>query len=380
MTDKFQFTLHKTDGAARLGTVHTLHGDIRTPAFMPVGTVGTVKALYLEQVKEAGADIILGNVYHLMLRPGAERVARLGGLHKFIGWDGPILTDSGGFQVMSLSQIRKITEDGATFQSHIDGSKYELSPERSMEIQRLLGSTIHMQLDECIAFPHTRADAERAMQLSLRWAKRSREAFGDQPGRGCFGIVQGGTDAALREESAKGLQEIGFHGYAVGGLAVGEGQDLMLSTLDVTCPHLPDDKPRYLMGVGTPDDLLEAVARGIDMFDCVMPTRSGRHGQAFTSFGRLNLRNAKHAEDLRPLDASVDHPALNGYSRAYLHHLVRSGEILGMMLLSWANTAYYQHLMQGIRDAIDAGSFEAFRNETKARWAAGEPVVDHGAG
>lgn len=380
MTDKFDFTLHKTDGAARRGTVHTLHGDIRTPAFMPVGTVGTVKALYLEQVKEAGADIILGNVYHLMLRPGAERVARLGGLHKFIGWDGPILTDSGGFQVMSLSQIRKITEEGATFQSHIDGSKYELSPERSMEIQRLLGSTIHMQLDECIAFPHTREDAERAMQLSLRWAKRSREAFGDQPGRGCFGIVQGGTDAALREESAKGLQEIGFHGYAVGGLAVGEGQDLMLSTLDVTCPYLPADKPRYLMGVGTPDDLLEAVARGIDMFDCVMPTRSGRHGQAFTSFGRLNLRNARHAEDLRPLDASINHPALNGYSRAYLHHLVRSGEILGMMLLSWANTAYYQHLMQGIRDAIDAGAFETFRNETKARWAAGEPVVDHGAG
>jgi len=372
MTAKFDFTLHKTDGAARRGTVHTLHGDIRTPAFMPVGTVGTVKALYLEQVEEAGADIILGNVYHLMLRPGAERVARLGGLHKFIGWDGPILTDSGGFQVMSLSQIRKITEEGATFQSHIDGTKHHLSPERSMEIQRLLGSTIHMQLDECIAFPHERKDAERAMQLSLRWAKRSREAFGDQPGRGCFGIVQGGTDAGLREESAKGLQEIGFHGYAIGGLAVGEGQELMLSTLDVTTPHLPADRPRYLMGVGTPEDILEAVARGVDMFDCVMPTRSGRHGQAFTSFGRLNLRNAKHAEDLRPLDASIDHPALNSSSRAYLHHLVRSGEILGMMLMSWANIAYYQHLMQGIRDAIEEGSFEAFRQQTKARWAAGE--------
>jgi queuine tRNA-ribosyltransferase len=372
MTAKFDFTLHKTDGAARRGTVHTLHGDIRTPAFMPVGTVGTVKALYLEQVKEAGADIILGNVYHLMLRPGAERVARLGGLHKFIGWDGPILTDSGGFQVMSLSQIRKITEEGATFQSHIDGTKHHLSPERSMEIQRLLGSTIHMQLDECIAFPHERKDAERAMQLSLRWAKRSREAFGDQPGRGCFGIVQGGTDAGLREESAKGLQEIGFHGYAIGGLAVGEGQELMLSTLDATTPHLPADRPRYLMGVGTPEDILEAVARGVDMFDCVMPTRSGRHGQAFTSFGRLNMRNAKHAEDLRPLDASIDHPALNSYSRAYLHHLVRSGEILGMMLMSWANIAYYQHLMQGIRDAIEEGSFEAFRQQTKARWAAGE--------
>jgi queuine tRNA-ribosyltransferase len=380
MTDTFDFTLHNTDGGARRGTVHTLHGDIRTPAFMPVGTVGTVKALYLEQVRDAGADIILGNVYHLMLRPGAERVARLGGLHRFIGWDGPILTDSGGFQVLSLSQIRKITEQGATFQSHIDGTKFELSPERSMEIQRLLGSTIHMQLDECLAFPHTRKDAERAMQLSLRWAGRSREAFGDQPGRGCFGIVQGGTDAGLREESAKGLQEIGFHGYAVGGLAVGEGQELMLATLDVTCPHLPAHKPRYLMGVGTPDDILEAVARGIDMFDCVMPTRSGRHGQAFTSHGRLNLRNAKHAEDLRPLDASIDHPALNGYSRAYLHHLVRSGEILGMMLLSWANTAYYQHLMQGIREAIDKTAFEAFRAETKARWAAGEQSVDHGAG
>ena len=372
MTAKFDFTLHKTDGAARRGTVHTLHGEIRTPAFMPVGTVVTVKALYLEQVKEAGADIILGNVYHLMLRPGAERVARLGGLHKFIGWDGPILTDSGGFQVMSLSQIRKITEEGATFQSHIDGTKHHLSPERSMEIQRQLGSTIHMQLDECIAFPHERKDAERAMQLSLRWAKRSREAFGDQPGRGCFGIVQGGTDAGLREESAKGLQEIGFHGYAIGGLAVGEGQELMLSTLDVTAPHLPADRPRYLMGVGTPEDILEAVARGVDMFDCVMPTRSGRYGQAFTSFGRLNLRNAKHAEDLRPLDASIDHPALNSYSRAYLHHLVRSGEILGMMLMSWANIAYYQHLMQGIRDAIEEGSFEAFRQQTKARWAAGE--------
>ncbi len=368
MTNTFSFKLHKSDGPARLGTVHTLHGDIRTPAFMPVGTVGTVKALYLEQVEQAGADIILGNVYHLMLRPGAERVARLGGLHNFIGWKGPILTDSGGFQVMSLSQIRKITEEGATFQSHIDGSTYELSPERSMEIQRLLGSTIHMQLDECIAFPHEHTDAERAMQLSLRWAKRSREAFGDQPGRGCFGIVQGGTNADLREESARGLQEIGFHGYAIGGLAVGEGQDLMLSTLDTTIPHLPETQPRYLMGVGTPEDILEAVARGVDMFDCVMPTRSGRHGQAFTSNGRMNLRNAKFAEDERPLDASIEHPALNGYSRAYLHHLVRSGEILGMMLLSWANTAYYQHLMQGIRLAINEDNFQAFRQKTAARW------------
>ena len=372
MSDRFRFTLDCTDGPARRGTVHTMHGDIRTPAFMPVGTAGTVKALYMEQVRDAGADIILGNVYHLMLRPGAERVARLGGLHAMSGWHGPILTDSGGFQVMSLAQLRKLTEDGVTFQSHIDGSKHFLSPERSMEIQRLLGSTIHMQLDECVAFPHTLKDADRAMQLSLRWAQRSRDAFGDQPGRGCFGIVQGGTDAALREQSARELVRIGFDGYAVGGLAVGEGQDLMLSTLDVTVPHLPQDRPRYLMGVGTPLDILESVARGIDMFDCVMPTRSGRHGQAFTSTGKINLRNARFAEDQRPLDASIDHPALQNYSRAYLHHLVRAGEILGMMILSWANIAYYQHLMAGIRDAIETDRFECFRSDTKKNWESGD--------
>jgi len=372
MTDQFSFTLHKTDGKARRGTVHTMHGDIRTPAFMPVGTAATVKALYMDQVRDAGADIILGNVYHLMLRPGAERIARLGGLHKMTGWQGPILTDSGGFQVMSLAQLRKLTEGGVTFKSHIDGAMHELTPERSMEIQRLLGSTIHMQLDECVAFPHTRQDAERAMQLSLRWAQRSRDAFGDQPGRGCFGIVQGGTDANLREQSATGLIDIGFHGYAIGGLAVGEGQQLMLSTIEVTEPHLPSDKPRYLMGVGTPLDLLESVARGVDMFDCVMPTRSGRHGQAFTSSGKMNLKNAKFAEDERPLDETIDHPALQNYSCAYLNHLVRSGEILGMMILSWANIAYYQSLMQGMRDAIDEGHFEAFRAETKSKWQQGQ--------
>jgi queuine tRNA-ribosyltransferase len=371
MTD-FSFTLKTTDGAARLGKVHTGRGDIRTPAFMPVGTVGTVKGLYLDQVKEAGADIILGNTYHLMLRPGAEEVAKLGGLHKFITWDGPILTDSGGFQIMSLSKIRKITEQGATFASHIDGRRFELTPERAMDIQRLLGSDIQMQLDQCLEYPHTEKDAEKAMQLSLRWAARSRKAFGSQPGRGNFGIVQGGVNEKLRHASAVGLVNIGFEGYAVGGLAVGEGQELMLRTLDFTTPVLPADKPRYLMGVGTPDDILESVARGIDMFDCVMPTRSGRHGQAFTRFGKINLRNARHAMDMRPLDAESPCPALNKYSRAYLHHLMRSGELLGMMLLSWANIAYYQELMQGIRGAIAEGRFEAFRAATKEQWKRGD--------
>jgi queuine tRNA-ribosyltransferase len=372
MTTAFGFTLHKTDGAARLGTVHTGRGDIRTPAFMPVGTVGTVKGLYLDQVKETGADIILGNTYHLMLRPGAEQLAALGGLHSFIKWDGPILTDSGGFQIMSLSKIRKIREEGATFQSHIDGSKHELTPERAMDIQRLLGSDIQMQLDQCIEFPHTEKQAVKAMELSLRWAERSRKAFGNQPGRGNFGIVQGGTSETLRHRSAAGLVDIGFEGYAVGGLAVGEGQPLMLSTLDFTTPVLPQDKPRYLMGVGTPDDILESVHRGIDMFDCVLPTRSGRHGQAFTRFGKINIRNAKHASDLRPLDEEHPCPALSKYSRAYLHHLIRSGEMLGMMLMSWANIAYYQSLMQGIRAAIAESRFEAFRLETKEQWRRGE--------
>ncbi len=374
MTTDFLFTLHKTDRAARRGTVHTAHGDIRTPAFMPVGTVGTVKGLYMDQVKATGADIILGNTYHLMLRPGAEEVAALGGLHKFTGWDGPILTDSGGFQIMSLSKIRKIKEAGATFASHIDGRKYELTPERAMDIQRLLGSDIQMQLDQCIQFPHTEHEAERAMQLSLRWAERSRKAFESvpQPGHGNFGIVQGGTDEKLRHASAAGLCQIGFEGYAIGGLAVGEGQELMLSTLDFTAPALPEDRPRYLMGVGTPEDLLESVARGVDMFDCVMPTRSGRHGQAFTRFGKINLRNAKHANDPRPLDAEHPCPALSQYSRAYLHHLMRSGELLGMMLLSWANIAYYQSLMQGMRDAIDAARFGDFRAAMHEQWKRGD--------
>jgi queuine tRNA-ribosyltransferase len=375
MKQEFGFTLHKTDGLARRGTVHTGRGDIRTPAFMPVGTVGTVKGLYLNQVKETGADIILGNTYHLMLRPGAEQVAALGGLHKFIGWEGPILTDSGGFQIMSLSKIRKIKETGATFQSHIDGRKYELTPERAMEIQRLLGSDIQMQLDQCLEFPHSEKDAEKAMELSLRWAARSREAFGTQPGRGNFGIVQGGTNERLRLKSAEGLKSIGFEGYAIGGLAVGEGQALMLSTIDFTAPTLPVDKPRYLMGVGTPEDLLEAVARGIDMFDCVMPTRSGRHGQAFTRFGRINLRNARHATDTRPLDAEHPCPALSQYSRAYLHHLMRAGELLGMMLLSWANVAYYQSLMQDMRDAIDEGRFGEFRVQTHEQWKRGDSAA-----
>ena len=372
MTQQFSFTLHANDGAARLGTVHTLHGDIRTPAFMPVGTVGTVKGLYLDQVEATGTDIILGNTYHLMLRPGAEQVAKLGGLHHFIGWKRPILTDSGGFQIMSLSKIRKITEQAAVFQSHIDGKRHELSPEHAMDIQRLLGSDIQMQLDQCIEYPHSEKDAEKAMQLSLRWAERSRRAFGSQPGRGNFGIVQGGVNQRLRRDSAEGLKSIGFEGYAIGGLAVGEGQKLMLRTIEITEPHLPADRPRYLMGVGTPEDILESVARGIDMFDCVMPTRSGRHGQAFTRFGKVNLRNARHAGDPRPLDAESPCPALSQYSRAYLHHLMRSGELLGMMLLSWANIAYYQSLMQGIRESIAEGRFEDFRSATREQWKRGD--------
>ncbi len=373
MTGDFTFSLLKTDGMARLGRIDTPRGAIRTPAFMPVGTQGTVKGLYPGQVREAGADIILGNTYHLMLRPGAERVARLGGLHELIRWDGPILTDSGGFQVMSLGALRKVTEEGVRFRSHIDGSYHFLSPERSMEIQRLLGSTIQMQLDECVAYPHSFEEAERAMELSLRWAARSREAFGEQPGHACFGIVQGGIERDLRERSARGLINIGFHGYAIGGLAVGEGQENMLKALDFTTPLLPPDKPRYLMGVGTPEDILESVARGVDMFDCVMPTRSGRHGQSFTRFGKVNLKNARFAEDMRPLDPGNPHPALGQWSRAYLHHLVRTRELLGMMLLSWANIAYYQQLMAGIREAIAQGRFEDFRRETKARWRAGMP-------
>ncbi|MFZ2101475.1 MAG: tRNA guanosine(34) transglycosylase Tgt [Oricola sp.] len=368
----FSFSLLNTDGAARRGVVHTARGDIRTPAFMPVGTVGTVKAMYLDQVRDAGADIILGNTYHLMLRPGAERVARLGGLHEFIRWPHPILTDSGGFQVMSLSALRKMSEDGVVFQSHIDGQRYEMSPERSIEIQGLLGSDIQMQLDECVALPATPDVMRKAMELSLRWAERCKTAFGDQPEKAMFGIVQGGDDQTLRATSATALAALDLKGYAVGGLAVGEPQEVMLAILDATCPLLPSDKPRYLMGVGTPQDILRSVGRGIDMFDCVMPTRSGRHGLAFTRRGRVNLKNARHAEDHRPLDEESDCPAARDYSRAYLHHLIRSGEMLGAMLLSWINIHYYQQLMQGIRDAIEAGRYAEFCAATETEWERGD--------
>ncbi|MGW8207206.1 MAG: tRNA guanosine(34) transglycosylase Tgt [Hyphomicrobiaceae bacterium] len=370
----FQYRLIRQDGDARLGVISTPRGQIRTPAFMPVGTVATVKALYPSQVKEAGADVILANTYHLMLRPGAERIQRLGGLHEFMRWEWPILTDSGGFQVMSLSQIRKVTEDGAAFQSHIDGSRHMLSPERSIEIQCLLGSDIQMQMDQCIELPAGRSEIERAMQLSLRWAERSQRAFDAEKARGragegqaLFAIVQGGTDAALRKVSARALVGMDFPGYAVGGLAVGEGQEAMLATLEETLPELPANKPRYLMGVGTPEDLTKAVARGIDMFDCVMPTRNGRHGLAFTWNGRVNLRNAKHAEDLSPLDPESTCPAARDYSRAYLHHLIRAGEYLGAMLLSWSNTAFYQQLMDAMRTAIAQGRFESWAGKTLER-------------
>ena len=377
---EFAFNLLKQDGLARLGEIVTARGLIRTPAFMPVGTVGTVKALYPDQVKSTGADILLGNTYHLMLRPGAERVAKLGGLHTFMNWDGPILTDSGGFQVMSLSKIRKITEQGAQFQSHLDGSRHMLTPERSIEIQCLLGADIQMQFDECIQLPAERQEVERAMQLSLRWAERSKRAFDAQVTSGgatkaqaLFAIVQGGIDADLRRLSAGTLVAIDFPGYAVGGLAVGEGHEVMLQTLDATLPCLPDHKPRYLMGVGTPLDLIESVARGIDMFDCVMPTRNGRHGYAFTWNGALNLRNARHAEDMSPIDASSSCPAARDYSKAYIHHLIKSGELLGAMLLSWVNTAFYQDLMAAMRLAISEGRFASWVDEVKPRLAGRAP-------
>jgi queuine tRNA-ribosyltransferase len=368
----FGFTLHATDGAARLGTVQTGRGDIRTPAFMPVGTIGTVKGMYLSQIDELGADVILGNTYHLMLRPGAERVARLGGLHHFIGWKKPILTDSGGFQVMSLSSLRTLSEKGVIFRSHVDGSKHEMTPERSIEIQGLLGSDIQMQLDECVALPAERPAIEKAMELSLRWAERCKVQFGDQPEKAMFGIVQGGTEPDLRERSARALAAMELKGYAIGGLAVGEPQAIMLETISATLPFLPTHKPRYLMGVGTPEDLLRSVARGIDMFDCVMPTRSGRHGLAFTRRGKVNLRNARHAEDNRPLDGESDCPAARDYSRAYLHHLFKANEALGAMLLSWNNLHYYQQLMAGMRGAIGQGRFAAFSEETEERWRQGD--------
>jgi queuine tRNA-ribosyltransferase len=374
MAGEIPFGLHirATDGAARTGEIRMPRGVIRTPAFMPVGTAATVKGMYPEQVKALGADVVLGNTYHLMLRPSAERIARLGGLHAFMNWPHPILTDSGGFQVMSLAQLRKITEQGVVFQSHIDGSKHEMSPERSIEIQNLLGSDIVMQLDECVALPAEDKVAEKAMQLSLRWAERCQRAFGDHPGRALFAIVQGGASVPLREESARTLAAMDFKGYAIGGLAVGEPQDVMLAMIEAVEPHLPQPKPRYLMGVGTPDDICEAVRRGVDMFDCVMPTRAGRHGQIFTRFGRMNLRNAKFAEDNRPVDAASGSAAANSYSRAYLHHLVKADEMLGKMLLTAVNLAYYQDLMAGLRAAIAAGRLDDFIARTKEGWARGE--------
>ncbi|MDV2965459.1 tRNA guanosine(34) transglycosylase Tgt [Nitratireductor aquimarinus] len=372
MSDRFTFRLLASDGKARRGEITMPRGTIRTPAFMPVGTAGTVKAMYMDQVRDLGADIILGNTYHLMLRPGAERMARLGGLHEFARWPYPILTDSGGFQVMSLSELRKITEKGVTFRSHVDGQVFEMPPERSIEIQGLLGSDIQMQLDECVALPAEEKEIERAMELSLRWAERCKTAFGDQPGKAMFGIVQGGDKPHLRERSAAALAAMDLKGYAVGGLAVGEPQAVMLEMLEATCPVLPVEKPRYLMGVGTPDDILKSVARGIDMFDCVMPTRAGRHGLAYTRRGKINLKNARHAEDLRPLDEESDCPAARDYSRAYLHHLVKSGESLAGMLLTWNNLAYYQSLMQDIRDAIEAGRFAERSAEITAAWEKGD--------
>jgi queuine tRNA-ribosyltransferase len=367
------FELLATDGVARTGRLTTPHGTVRTPAFMPVGTAGAMKGVHWREVREAGADIVLGNTYHLMLRPGAERIAALGGLQKFTGWQGPMLTDSGGFQVMSLSELRKLSENAVTFRSHIDGAKIELSPERSIEVQRLLGSDIAMQMDECVRLPAERDDIERAMRLSLRWAERSKRAFETAPeGYMLFGIVQGGDIVELRQLSARGLIDIGFHGYAIGGLAVGEPQSVMLAMVEQVTPILPSDRPRYLMGVGTPEDLVEGIARGVDMFDCVMPTRNGRHGVAFTRFGAINLRNARHAEDPRPLDEESPWPSARNYSRAYLHHLVKSGETLGAMLLSEINIAYYQQLMQGIRDAIANRSFTDFRERVRAGWAGGD--------
>jgi queuine tRNA-ribosyltransferase len=348
----FAFEIHARSGAARTGVIHTPRGDITTPAFMPVGTAATVKAMLPESVRTTGADIVLANTYHLMLRPGAERIARLGGLHKFMGWERPILTDSGGYQVMSLAKLRKITEDGVAFRSHIDGAEEFLSPERAMEIQHLLGSDIQMVLDECPAWPASEAEIESSLALTLRWATRSKVAFGEQEDRACFGIVQGGTFPHLRKRAAEELIEIGFDGYAVGGLAVGEPQSAMFDILDATVPHLPMDKPRYLMGVGKPADIAGAVARGIDMFDCVLPTRSGRNGQAFTRDGALNLRNARFAEDEAPLEADCPCPACVQFSRAYLHHVVKANEIIASMLITWHNLAHYQRLMCEIRRAI----------------------------
>jgi queuine tRNA-ribosyltransferase len=373
VTKSDHFELLCRDGEARTGRLTTPHGLVKTPAFMPVGTAGAMKGVHWREVRDAGSDIVLGNTYHLMLRPGAERIAALGGLQKFTGWNGPMLTDSGGFQVMSLAQLRKVDERAVTFRSHIDGTSFELSPERAIEVQLLLGSDIAMQLDECVRLPAERADIDRAMQLSLRWAERCKRAFESAPpGYLLFGIGQGGDIGELRRASARGLVDFGFDGYAIGGLAVGEPQSVMLAMIEEVVPILPSDRPRYLMGVGTPEDLIEAVARGIDMFDCVMPTRNGRHGVAFTRLGQVNLRNARHADDPRPLDEESRWPSTSGYSRAYLHHLIKSGEALGAMLLSEINIAYYQRLMADIRNAILQGSFSNFRERTRAEWAKGD--------
>ena len=366
MTNRFQFNINATDGRARTGVINTPKGEIHTPAFMPVGTAATVKAMMPENVRATGADILLGNTYHLMLRPGAERVHNLGGLHKFMNWQGPILTDSGGYQVMSLTDLRKLTEEGVKFKSHIDGSLHNLTPEYSMEIQRLLGSDIVMSFDECTPFPATEKQAKSSMDLSMRWAQRSRDAFGDRPGYALFGIQQGSTFKDMREESAEKLTKIGFDGYAVGGLAVGEGQDLMFEVLEYAPNQLPQDKPRYLMGVGKPDDIVGAVQRGIDMFDCVLPSRSGRTGQALTRRGAINMRNSRHRDDQRPLDETCECPCCKNYSRAYIHHVHKAGEIISSMLLTWHNLHYYQLLMSELRDAIATNSLDAYVAEFHA--------------
>ncbi|MEP0340194.1 MAG: tRNA guanosine(34) transglycosylase Tgt [Alphaproteobacteria bacterium] len=374
---KMQFTVSATDGRARRGRLDTAHGPMETPAFMPVGTAATVKAMTPEAVAETGAQCVLGNTYHLMLRPGSERIKRLGGLHEFMNWPGPILTDSGGFQVWSLKDLRKLTEKGVTFRSHIDGAKHELTPESAMAIQNDLDADITMVLDECTPFGVDEAEARVSMELSMRWAQRCRDAFEQRPGYGLFGIVQGGVFPNLRAESAKALVDIGFDGYAIGGLAVGEGQDLMFQTLDVTTPHLPEDKPRYLMGVGKPSDLVGAVERGVDMFDCVLPTRSGRTDQAFTRRGQVNIRNARHKDDPRPLDPDCSCYACANYSRAYIHHLAQAKEILGLTLLTWHNLHYYQELMAGMRQAIESGTFAAFKKAFEDGEAASDiPAIE----
>jgi len=376
MSDRFSFEVSATDGTARRGVIKMQRGDIQTPAFMPVGTAGTVKAMEPESVRSTGADIILGNTYHLMLRPTAERIHALGGLHKLMNWNRPILTDSGGFQVMSLADLRKMSEEGVEFRSHIDGKKIMLSPERSMEIQRLIGADIVMSFDECTPFPATHTEAKASMELSMRWAKRSRDGFdsGSEHAEraALFGIVQGGMYEDLRHASIDALTDIGFDGYAVGGLAVGEGQDAMFGALDFTVPAMPKDAPRYLMGVGKPDDIIGAVMRGIDMFDCVMPSRSGRTGQAFTLGGAINMKNARHVDDLRPIEASCECPACTKYSRAYIAHLIRSGEILGFMLLTWHNIQFYQDLMKGLRLAIADERLSSYACDFLERYRAGD--------